>query len=54
MSFTESDIEEMIKEIKAAAKEEGYKFEGFYADENSLQNLISLNLLKEMYLFIQN
>lgn len=33
MSFTESDIEEMIKEIKAAAKEEGYKFEGFYADE---------------------
>lgn len=44
----------MIKEIKAAAKEEGYKFEGFYADENSLQNLISLNLLKEMYLFIQN
>ena len=33
MSFTESDIEEMIKEIKAAAKEEGYKFEGFYADK---------------------
>ena len=33
MSFTESDIEEMIKEIKPAAKEEGNKFEGFYADE---------------------
>ncbi len=33
MSFSAEEVEDMINEMKAAAKEEGYKFEGFYADE---------------------
>lgn len=32
MSFTDKEVEDILKEVKAAAKEEGFEFEGFYAD----------------------
>ncbi len=34
MSLTEEEVQLLVEEIKEAAKEEGYSFDGFYADEN--------------------